>query len=142
METIPDLNVHRLVELWRLKNVVFERGNPDVRGWGVFDANLVKTGTVSDLIVDFETLKINYFEATLSDAMPGGLLPRRVLLPISIADFREAEQEIHLPRFPASYLRMSQTFHGCPITPQYLAILHAHYLLNATPPYTGWFDSK
>lgn len=142
METLPDLNVHRLVELWRLKNVVFEEGNPDVRGWAVFDAHRAKIGTVSDLIVDFETLKINYFETTLSDPMSGGLPLRRVLLPVSIADFREVEEEIHIPRFPATYLRKVQAFHGCPITPAYLAVVNAHYLLTATPPYTGWFDSR
>lgn len=75
----------RLRQLGRAGDYEVADGDPDIRGWRVFDADGNGVGTVHDLIADLNAMQVRYVDVELD--RPGGEHDERqhVLVPIGAA---------------------------------------------------------
>lgn len=67
-EALPEPSV---TPLSRLHNYRVSEGDPDVRGWEVFGADGRTLGTVDDLLVDTEGLRVRYLDVSLDSSLLG-----------------------------------------------------------------------
>lgn len=67
-EALPGPSV---TPLSRLHNYRISEGDPDVRGWEVFGADGRQIGTVDDLLVDTEALRVRYLDVHLDSSLFG-----------------------------------------------------------------------
>lgn len=106
----------RLVHLGDMSELQVADGNPDIRGWDVRTAAGEKIGTVTDLVVDTQLMKVRYIEAqidqvTNNDDLPSGGA-RHVLLPIGSARLDDDKDDVYMsamvadPRLLPSYDRV------------------------------------
>ena len=71
--------------------------DPDVRGWSVRGADGRQFGTVSELIVEEETLKVRYLDVELDSALRINERERHILLPIGVAALDEDADNLFVP---------------------------------------------
>jgi hypothetical protein len=67
-EALPEPSV---TPLSRLHNYRISEGDPDVRGWEVLGADGRQIGTVDDLLVDTEGLRVRYLDVNLDSGLYG-----------------------------------------------------------------------
>ena len=96
----------RLRQLGKSDDYEVADGNPDIRGWRVFDADGNAVGTVHELIADLSAMQVRYADVQLD----GDGADRHVLVPIgatrlsgevnavTVRDLRRVDLE-RLPRF-------------------------------------------
>lgn len=81
------------------------KGQPDIRGWDVRDANRLKFGTVNDLIFDIRAGKVRYIVLNVLDTPELELDKRTVLVPIGLAELDASDNDVYLPSVNAFQLR-------------------------------------
>ena len=78
-------------------------GQPDIKGWSLYDAQHRKLGEVEDLLFDQQMRKVRYIIADL-DGNDFDLDSKEVLIPIGIAELHETDDEVILPGVTSSQL--------------------------------------
>jgi hypothetical protein len=71
--------------------------NPDVRGWTVRGADGKSLGTVHELIVDPEALKVRYLDVELDARFHINEHERHILLPIGVAAIDAEADNVFVP---------------------------------------------
>ncbi|MEO7520870.1 MAG: PRC-barrel domain-containing protein [Gemmatimonas sp.] len=71
-------------------------GDADIRGWTVQTADGKEIGTVHDLIVDMESMKVRYLEARIYSAALSGDHDRYALVPIASAVLDDDKDVVYL----------------------------------------------
>lgn len=72
-------------------------GNPDVRGWAARGADGRQFGTVAELIVEEETLKVRYLDVELDASLRINEQNRHILVPIGVAALDEDGDNLFVP---------------------------------------------
>ncbi len=84
-----DSNSNALKSLGELGGYEVSSEDPDVRGWTVVDSNGERLGTVSDLVVDTERMKVEYL-AVDGDGVGG----RDQMIPVGSAQLDRSQREV------------------------------------------------
>ena len=86
----------RLVHLADARELRVAQGDPDIRGWDVRTAEGEKIGTVKDLIIDTQLMKVRYIEARIDREVLNAADHRYVLIPIGSAQLDEQKDDVFL----------------------------------------------
>ena len=101
----------RYSKLFELGNSGYEivADEPDIRKWKVRNATGKYLGVVDELLVDRQLNKIRYIVLNL-EGKPLNLLPRKLLIPIGIAEFDEMDDVVILPTITIEHLATLPTY--------------------------------
>ena len=94
----------RLREL-RGSDYTIAKGQPDIRGWDVRDAQGRKFGVVHDLIFDIRANKVRYMVLNILDTRELELEKRTVMVPIGMAELDPTDNDVLLPQVTPFQLR-------------------------------------
>jgi sporulation protein YlmC with PRC-barrel domain len=85
---------HTALRLQELNDSDFEIADdqPDIINWLIVDVNGDEIGEVEDVIFDLESRKVLYIVSLIDNDNEEGF--KRVLIPIGVVDFNEAEDEV------------------------------------------------
>ena len=101
-------------------------GNPDVRGWVVRGSDGQALGTVFELIVDPEAMKVRYLDVELAARLNLNEHENHILLPIGAASLDEEGDNVFVPALNAESVRHYPPYTEIQITREYEeAMLHA-----------------
>ncbi len=75
--------------------------NPDVRGWTVRGNDGQALGTVYELIVDVEALKVRYLDVELDSRFKISEYENHILLPIGVASLDAEDDNVFVPALNA-----------------------------------------
>jgi hypothetical protein len=96
--------VKRLQEL-RGSGYEVAKGQPDIRGWEVRDANGFLMGKVHELIFDSRANKVRYMVININDSKELQLEKRTVMVPIGLAVLQHQYDDVILPKVTPFQLR-------------------------------------
>jgi|SRR5215203_3887740 len=102
--------VKRLQEL-RGSSYEVAKGQPDIRGWEVRDANGQLIGKVNELIFDSRANKVRYMIVTVNDSKELQLEKRSVMVPIGLAVLEHKNDDVILPNVTPFQLRALPRYH-------------------------------
>ncbi|WP_156109041.1 PRC-barrel domain-containing protein [Hymenobacter sp. APR13] len=94
---IPSAQGMHLRRLRDLTEYEVADGNPDVRGWAVRGGDGRQFGTVAELIVEEQTLKVRYLDVELDAALRINEQERHILVPIGVAALDEDGDNLFVP---------------------------------------------
>ena len=94
----------RLRELSR-SDFKIAKGQPDIRGWDVRDAQGREYGTVHELIFDIKADKVRYMVINILDTKELELEKRSVMVPIGLAELDPRDNDVLLPNITPFQLR-------------------------------------
>lgn len=94
----------RLRELSK-SDFTIAKGEPDIRGWDVRDAQQLKFATVYDLIFDIRANKVRYMVLNILDTPALSLEKRTVMVPIGLAELDPTDNDVLLPTVNPFQLR-------------------------------------
>lgn len=86
-----DVTRPRLMHLKDADDLQVAEGEPDIRGWDLRTMDGQRIGTVEDLVIDTEVMRVRFIEGKLEMSDGGSETERTVLIPI--ADARLAEED-------------------------------------------------
>ncbi|WP_411279547.1 PRC-barrel domain-containing protein [Gemmatimonas sp.] len=84
----------RLVHLNEASDLDVADGDPDIRGWDLRTLDGLKIGTVEDLVVDTNLMRVRYIEGEVMLDDSTQETKRRVLIPIDTARLDEEEDDV------------------------------------------------
>jgi photosynthetic reaction center H subunit len=76
-------------------------GNPDVRGWTVRGADGQALGSVFELIVELEAMKVRYLDVELDPRFHINEYENHILLPIGVASLDTEDDNVFVPALNA-----------------------------------------
>lgn len=140
-DPIPSGQGLHLRRLHDLTNFEVADGNPDVRGWAVRGADGRQFGSVHELIVDVEALKVRYLDIELDEKLHINERDRHILLPIGVAALDEEGDNIFVPSLSMQGVLEYPPYVEIQITRQYeeamLRALNLPLPPAATPDFYG-----
>jgi hypothetical protein len=101
---MSDKKNKRLQEL-RGSDFEIAKGQPDIRGWEVRDAEGRLIGKVRELIFDARDHKVRYMVVDVKDSKELELENRSVLVPIGLAELEPRHDDVILPKVTPFQLR-------------------------------------
>jgi sporulation protein YlmC with PRC-barrel domain len=81
------------------------KGQPDIRGWEVRDADGHLMGKVRELIFDTRAQKVRYMVVDVIDSKELQLEKRSVMVPIGLAELQHQYDDVILPKVTPFHLR-------------------------------------
>jgi sporulation protein YlmC with PRC-barrel domain len=99
-----DKKTKRLQEL-RGSGFEITDGQPDIRGWDVYDEEGRKIGKVDELIFDSRARKVRYMVLNIADVKELELDKRTVVVPIGLAELDKADDNVVLHQVTPFQLR-------------------------------------
>ena len=93
--------------------------NPDVRGWTVRGNDGQALGTVFELIVDVEALKVRYLDVELDGRFQINEHENHILLPIGVASLDEDGDNVFVPALNAESVLSYPPYAEIQITREY-----------------------
>ena len=99
-----DKKTKRLQEL-RGSGFEITHGQPDIRGWDVYDEEGRKIGKVDELIFDSRARKVRYMVVNILDVKELELEKRTVVVPIGLAELDKADDHVVLHQVTPFQLR-------------------------------------
>ncbi|MBA2328165.1 MAG: PRC-barrel domain-containing protein [Flavisolibacter sp.] len=99
-----DKKTKRLQEL-RGSGFEITDGQPDIRGWDVYDEEGRKIGKVDELIFDSRARKVRYMVLNILDVKDLELEKRTVVVPIGLAELDKADDHVVLHQVTPFQLR-------------------------------------
>ena len=120
----------RLAELRRLDEYAIADGDPDIRGWEVRTAASLGdrvVGSVEDLIVDPNTLRVRYILVCLDKNAVATTRDRRILVPVGIARLEEREDQVRLDGYTSGHLVGIPEFRPGKLTRHYEATVRRRF---------------
>jgi len=106
-----------ILPIGEAKRIRLPRDSPDLRGWNVFGSDGERIGTVSDMLVDPDALKVRYLDVDLLDDLFTLDEDRHVLVPLEAVDLRERGRDIWLKDTPAAMLSRLPAYTGGALDP-------------------------
>jgi photosynthetic reaction center H subunit len=86
-------------------------GQPNIQGWIIYDIENEEIGEIQDLIFDTHTNSVRYLVVDL-EGNAYGIEDKKILLPIGIAEIKEEDKEIRLPKVMVEELRDLPSYHN------------------------------
>lgn len=108
-----------LLRLRDLTDFEVADGNPDVRGWAVRGSDGQILGTVYELIVEPEALKVRYLDVELDPRFNLNEFEDHILLPIGVASLDTDDDNIFVPALNADTVLDYPAFTEIQITREY-----------------------
>jgi sporulation protein YlmC with PRC-barrel domain len=99
---MSNTNQKRLQELDRSEYEIV-KGEPDIRGWDVKYMTGQKLGVVEELVFDVLEKKVRYLVVDLEENELK-LLPRRILIPIGLAELDRKDDDVLIPNIAIEQL--------------------------------------
>ena len=99
---MSNTNQKRLQELDR-SDYEIVKGEPDIRGWDVKYITGQKLGVVEELVFDIQEKKVRYLVVDLEENELK-LLPRRILIPIGLAELDRKDDDVLIPNIAIEQL--------------------------------------
>ena len=99
---MSNTNQKRLQELDR-SDYEIVKGEPDIRGWDVKYMTGQKLGVVEELVFDIQEKKVRYLVVDLEENELK-LLPRRILIPIGLAELDRKDDDVLIPNIAIEQL--------------------------------------
>jgi stress response protein YsnF len=110
MATRPTTGTYALNELGEF---TVADGAPDPRGWPVYAADRRQVGTVEDLLVDLDAMRVRYLDVRVEGAvMDAGRGPERVLIPVGLARVLDDADRLVLDATTAQVLALPEYVRG------------------------------
>ena len=94
-------------------------GNPDVRGWTVRGGDGQALGTVYELVVELEVLKVRYLDIELDARFQINEYENRILLPIGVASLDAEGDNVFVPALDVESVLNYPPYVEIQITRQY-----------------------
>jgi sporulation protein YlmC with PRC-barrel domain len=88
-----------------------KKGQPDIRGWEVRDANGQLIGKVQELVFDSRANKVRYMIVNVNDSKELQLEKRTVMVPIGLAVLEHKNDDVILPNVTPFQLRALPKYH-------------------------------
>ena len=107
-------------------------GEPDIRGWDVVGQDRRTIGTVHDLVVDCEQMKVRYMDVEIRRAAIDADQDRHVLIPIGYARLDEEDDRILVNNIATTAASSLPAYEHAPVTREQEAALHETYA-DASP---------
>jgi photosynthetic reaction center H subunit len=120
----------QLAELRQLHDYIIAEDDPDIRGWEVRTAAGLgdrTVGSVEDLIVDRDTLRVRYVLVCLDKDAVATTRDRRILVPVGIARLDDHENQLRLDGYTAGQLVGVPEFRPGKLTRRYEAIVRRRF---------------
>lgn len=93
--------------------------NPDVRGWAVRGSDGRALGTVYELIVEPDALKVRYLDVELDARFQRGSHKNHILLPIGVASLDADDDNVFVPALNAETVLQYPPYSEIQITRDY-----------------------
>jgi sporulation protein YlmC with PRC-barrel domain len=99
------------------RDIQLPREAPNLKGWNVFGADGERIGTVTDMLVDTQALRIAYLDVDLLQDLYTLSEDRHVLIPMEAMDLKERGQDVWLKDTPARALSRVPAYTGGSLDP-------------------------
>ncbi len=109
----------KLFRLKELKEFKVAKDEPDIRGWGVTGQDGALVGTVDELIIDPDLLKVRYLQVKLDKSLAISKGDRFILVPIGRARLVLHEKKVSIQNLDRNNIRFYPIYRGEPITREY-----------------------
>ncbi len=120
--------VGRLASLRELEDFDVADEDPDPRGWEVIAADGRAIGSVHDLVVDTEAMKVRYLDCDVDEEALGlEKEDRHILVPIGYARLDEPNEKVIVDAITSADVRNLPAFDGLPVTRTYEERLHGRF---------------
>lgn len=108
-----------LIRLKEMEGYAVSDKDPDVRGWKVISKNGKEVGTIDELIVDQDAMKVRYLDIDLNDDFLESGRDRHLLLPIGVAEIDEKDDLVFIPGIDRAMVSKIPAFDGNHLTRDY-----------------------
>lgn len=108
-----------LIRLKEMEGYAVSDKDPDVRGWKVISKNGREVGTIDELIVDQDAMKVRYLDIDLNDDFLESGRDRHLLLPIGVAEIDEKDDLVFIPGIDRALVSKIPAFDGDNLTRDY-----------------------
>lgn len=108
-----------LIRLEEMEGYAVSDKDPDVRGWKVISKNGREVGTIDELIVDQDAMKVRYLDIDLNDDFLESGRDRHLLLPIGVAEIDENDDLVFIPGIDRALVSKIPAFDGNNLTRDY-----------------------
>ncbi|HEX2202052.1 MAG TPA: DUF2382 domain-containing protein [Longimicrobium sp.] len=112
-------DLDRVVPLNQLSDFKVAEGDPDVRGWEVQSADGRKIGSIDELLIDTNAMKVRYLDVEVDRGMVAGGDDRHVLIPIGYARLERDGDRVIVDNLSASDLGTLPAYDHTPLTRDY-----------------------
>ena len=109
-------DLDRVVPLNQLSDFKVAEGDPDVRGWEVQSADGRKIGSVDELLIDTNAMKVRYLDVEVDRGMVAEGGDRHVLIPIGYARLERDGDRVIVDNLSASDLGTLPAYDHAPLT--------------------------
>lgn len=106
-----------LVPLRQARDFRLPKGAPNVRGWSVFGEDHERVGTVEDMLVDPEGMKVRYLDVDLADDLFLLREDRHVVVPMEAAELRERGEDVWVHGLTAAQIALLPAYTGGAVDP-------------------------
>jgi photosynthetic reaction center H subunit len=107
----------RIVPLSGTREFRLGKGEPDLRKWNVFGSDGERLGTVSDMLMDPDTMKVRYLDVDLADDLFLLKDDRHVLVPLEEVEVKERGQDVWLRTLSAKETARLPAYTGGAVDP-------------------------
>jgi sporulation protein YlmC with PRC-barrel domain len=107
----------KLVPLRQARDFRLPKGAPNVRGWNVFGEDHERIGTVDEMLVDPEQMKVRYLDVDVSDDLFLLREDRHVVVPMEAVELRERGEDVWVHGLTAKQVALLPAYTGGPVDP-------------------------
>lgn len=107
----------KLVPLRQARDFRLPKTAPNVRGWSVFGEDHERIGTVEDMLVDPEAMKVAYLDVDVSDDLFLLREDRHVVIPMEAVELRERGEDVWVHGLTAKQVALLPAYTGGPVDP-------------------------
>ena len=105
----------RIIPLAEARDFKLARGAPNLRGWTVFAGDNERVGTVTDMLVDPEAMKVRFVSVDLADDLFNLREDRHVLVPMETVELRERGEDAWIQGASAGQIAALPAYTGGPV---------------------------
>ncbi|MBC7566649.1 MAG: PRC-barrel domain-containing protein [Pedobacter sp.] len=120
--TTEETNEYRRLESLAGSDYEIADGNPEIQGWVIKDDLGEQLGEVRNLLFNPSSKKVRYIVA---DVALEGIEPKRILIPIGLAELHETDDEVYLPG-----ITIAQLYAAPDYTDDVIAEMYEEKVLN------------
>lgn len=106
-----------VVPLRQARDFRLPKTAPNVRGWNVFGEDHERIGTVEDMLVDPQAMKVVYLDVDISDDLFLLREDRHVVIPMEAVELRERGEDVWVHGLTAKQVALLPAYTGGPVDP-------------------------
>lgn len=117
----------RLVPIDAMSDFRVAEEDPDVRGWSVLGSDGTRVGTVDNLLVDREAMKVRYLDVDVDDELVRSNRGHHILVPIGHARLERDQNRIVVGGLESRDLAALPEYTHEPLTSEYETALRRRF---------------